>query len=373
MPEDAKAQLTRKPELDGVRGLAILMVIALHYLSMTLSTSGVGWAVALGKSMRLFWSGVDLFFVLSGYLIGSILLQNRDALNYYSVFFIRRACRIWPLYYFVLALFLFTAWYGRGQEGFVALSLGPIPLWSYFVFLQNVFMAVHHTFGSDWLTVTWSLAVEEQFYLVLPLMVRLLPGRRLVYTAIAGIIIAVLLRMWFSREFLVFVTFITRADSVLCGLLLAIGMKSVKVRAIMEEHLNLIMMLTGLFALGMVILTLNERLIGEMLHLWAAIFYTGVITLVTMRRPRWLYRCLTFRWLQVTGIISYGLYLFHSPAAWLVQLWLIESGIKTNQPNGTFIAAALAFILTLLASLATHYLFERSFIRLGHRLCYRFN
>jgi peptidoglycan/LPS O-acetylase OafA/YrhL len=367
--ENAKEQLSRRPELDGIRGVAILMVIALHYLAEPLSSMDDGWAVALGKSMRLFWTGVDLFFVLSGFLIGGILLQQQHAVNYFTVFFVRRTCRIWPLYFFVLALSIAVASSGRGQLGYEALDLGPVPLWSYFIFAQNILMAVHHDFGSNWLTVTWSLAVEEQFYLVLPFMVRFLTGRRLVYVALAGIVSAVLLRMYFSREFLVFLSAPTRADSVLAGLLLACAMRSPRVRQLMEEHVRLLMLLVAFGAVGMVLLTRNERLLGEGLHLWMALFYTGVIALVSMGQPRWLYRCLTLRWLQFTGIISYGLYLFHSPADWLVRRLL--PAVDMTQPSGIFIIAGSATALTLVAATACYYSFERSFVKLGHRLRYR--
>src|SRR6266446_4286628 len=92
----------RVPELDGLRGIAILLVIVWHY-AVELFAREPGSTAAYGLAvLRLSWSGVDLFFVLSGFLIGGILIDNRGARNYFRVFYFRRVCRIVPLYYLCL-------------------------------------------------------------------------------------------------------------------------------------------------------------------------------------------------------------------------------------------------------------------------------
>ena len=96
----------RLPELDGVRGLAILLILLWHYVQNQLVVE-VGSPLAyLKQALGFSWSGVDLFFVLSGFLIAGILLDNRGKSNYFRVFFIRRVCRIFPLYYLYFSLFL---------------------------------------------------------------------------------------------------------------------------------------------------------------------------------------------------------------------------------------------------------------------------
>ena len=105
---------------------------------------------------------MDLFFVLSGFLIGGILLDTRDSPNYFRTFYARRFFRIVPLYVAVLCIAL-AANHGKIDE--------QIPTVTYFLFLQNFWMALHGTFGYL-LSPTWSLAVEEQFYLTLPGIVR---------------------------------------------------------------------------------------------------------------------------------------------------------------------------------------------------------
>ncbi len=119
----------RYPELDGLRGIAILMVVAYHY------------------ELAPFLSGVDLFFVLSGFLLGGILLDKQDAPNYFKAFYARRFCRILPLYFVCLLVFLILlpltlGWLGEDPHYFEDWSkempLGdPLPLWSYFTFTHN--------------------------------------------------------------------------------------------------------------------------------------------------------------------------------------------------------------------------------------------
>ena len=89
----------RIPELDGVRGIAILLVVIWHYwIALVINDPLSGLYGAVVKSLYLTWSGVDLFFVLSGFLIGGILLDNREAPGYFKAFYARRVCRIFPLY-----------------------------------------------------------------------------------------------------------------------------------------------------------------------------------------------------------------------------------------------------------------------------------
>src|SRR6476619_3815817 len=140
----------RIPQLDGIRGLAILQVLLWHYVAILPSHSRTVLSY-LQHLLCLTWSGVDLFFVLSGFLIGGILLDHRDAPNYFSVFYRRRICRIFPLYY---ALFLaFVLLRNRLPIGAANgwLFDRPLPLWSYATFTQNFLMSKLGTFGPNWL------------------------------------------------------------------------------------------------------------------------------------------------------------------------------------------------------------------------------
>jgi peptidoglycan/LPS O-acetylase OafA/YrhL len=153
-------------EIDGLRAVAILMVVAWHYLGASDTPQSLPWRMFIfGRS------GVDLFFVLSGYLITSILLGNRGSPNYFSGFYGRRAFRILPIYGVMLMIFFIGKLSGVGHNFFD----GALPWWSYAIGLQNIWMSIEQTYGAIWLAGTWSLAIEEQFYLLFPLIVLWLP------------------------------------------------------------------------------------------------------------------------------------------------------------------------------------------------------
>jgi len=206
--------------LDGVRGVAVMLVILYHSTHEWPAGSGV--AKAIGKIFANGWSGVELFFVLSGYLITSILLKTRDRPGYYRRFFIARFCRIFPLYYVTLAavFVVLPAFVPRFEHSALYHRQGW--LWSY----MTNFGLVHadqFIFGSQDLHLDhfWSLAVEEQFYLVWPVVVAVL-GRRVRWAAIGMIILGILLRL--SGEYTVFAlhfSILTRWDGLAAGVFLA--------------------------------------------------------------------------------------------------------------------------------------------------------
>ena len=179
----------RIKEIDGLRAIAILSVVAWHYIG---ASADAGSGSLLWRATISGRSGVDLFFVLSGYLITSILLSNRDASNYFSTFYARRAFRILPIYYVVVAIYVL----GKSFNLSAALFDGSIPTWTYLVGLQNFWMTSERTYGAFWLGGTWSLAIEEQFYLLFPMLVSLLSLRRLRLVLLGLMIACPLLRIW---------------------------------------------------------------------------------------------------------------------------------------------------------------------------------
>ncbi len=187
---------TRIRELDGIRGCAILLVLIWHYIACQLHSPPLDSInYILARSLSLTKSGVDMFFVLSGFLIAGILLDNREANNYFRVFYLRRICRIFPLYFLMLGLFLVLTTLGLDQSPrFHWLFQNPFPLWSYATFTQNILVGLRGDFGANWLGITWSLAVEEQFYCFIPLLVWLLPRRKFALVALSLIFLAPLLR-----------------------------------------------------------------------------------------------------------------------------------------------------------------------------------
>src|SRR5690242_13003150 len=174
VPDKAGAPPARIPQLDGLRGMAVALVILYHYFSLDLQLTAGRLSGLLKSPFRMGWCGVDLFFVLSGFLIGGILLDARGSKGYFKTFYLRRFHRIFPLYYLWIASYVLIAFtflpYLRGALRVEPEKWTMVP--TYLFFVQNLVKKEFTWFASAWLSPLWSLAVEEQFYLVMPLLVR---------------------------------------------------------------------------------------------------------------------------------------------------------------------------------------------------------
>ena len=177
----------RIPQLDGVRGIAILLVLVWHY-SLLLRPEFRTLLAYAAKAVSLSWSGVDLFFVLSGFLIGGILIHNRGAPNYFSVFFVRRAFADRRLTALRGGALCSVSRGGELPPDTVVIS----PAW-YATFTQNIWMVLTDSWRLMF-AVTWSLAVEEQFYWFAPLLVAVIAPNRLFGVALALSIVALGIR-----------------------------------------------------------------------------------------------------------------------------------------------------------------------------------
>ncbi|MCY1033480.1 acyltransferase [Corallococcus sp. BB11-1] len=170
------------PALDALRGIAIAAVFIHHALAFPFWAAIVripGFHFTPAQTLAVEvteWlaSGVDLFFVLSGFLITRILLHTRGNAGYYRAFYISRACRIFPLYYLFLALCLALPLWQHPP-------LGDVP-W-YLTYLSNHLIFSRGSWQSPILDHTWSLAIEEQFYWVWPVVIALMPRRAIPYVA----------------------------------------------------------------------------------------------------------------------------------------------------------------------------------------------
>jgi len=366
----------RIPALDGIRGLAICLVLAWHgFFQYTLPNHPqVTHIVALG---RLLWSGVDLFFVLSGFLIGGILLDAVSVQGYLTVFYIRRAYRILPLYAVVLLSVLPVTYWLRQLGASGPFLEARVPLWYYPAFLQNFWMAKHGAFGSYTLGSTWSLAVEEQFYLTLPVIIRYV-SRSLLWWIVCGMIAAApLLRIFLNHSvthgaLAGYVLMPCRADALGWGILAALVVRTPGVLELVVRLRSYMYGALGGAAAGLMVLLLSrfEPVSNEAFGLeysLLAVFYFLFLMSVLINRK--LEVALSVRPLRYMGTIAYGLYLLHRPfivgfhdiATWLYPR---ETGWLSLLSSISGIGVAVA-----VAALSWEYL-EKPLIKRGHRYGY---
>ena len=282
--------IRRVRELDGIRGTAVLLVLLYHGRAYFGNT-------ALVSIARYGWTGVDLFFVLSGFLITGILLESRQNPHYYRRFYARRVARIWPLYLGILAI-----------SGLLNLRFrANIPWLWYFLLVQNF---KPNEWGFCFLAVTWSLAIEEQFYLFWPTIVKRLPSRFLAALCIATLVAEPIIRaivLHYPDWHIVNANTFCRLDGLAMGSLLAVRGNRVSRRQAWAA-----------FLVGLVASAILMNPSGYTSHISGFLFsalalcFGGLVAL----RPGF-FRFPLLCWF---GTISYGLYLIHFGVIVLGQL-----------------------------------------------------
>ena len=362
--------MKRITQLDGVRGLAILLVLVWHYFVCQITAGPESKIFWFWSAASLTWSGVDLFFVLSGFLIAGILLDHHNTSNFFRIFYLRRACRIFPLYFLLFGLFLCLAATPISKlPSFRWLFHDPLPLWSYATFTQNFFMGRLGEFGANWLGVTWSLAVEEQFYLFVPLLIYFLPRRALVCILLPAILAAPLLR-WASPGFHGFVNTPWRSDSLLAGALLAVLVRWHPFVSTVRRHRGFLQALFTVLLAGAAVLTLRPDLFGVFDHLWLAGLYATLILIAFIGSEPFLGRMLASPVLVWFGQLSYGIYMFHQLVA-----GILHGAIRNSPPQIRTLSDAgitlLALCITLVLATLSYRFFESPLLRFGRRFKYR--
>jgi len=338
------------PTLDGMRGIAVLLVLAFHFAwtfpgdDRTKAVSGLDWvAVHMHDFLWSGWTGVDLFFVLSGYLItrGLVAPSKRETGTRLKMFWMRRVLRIFPLYYAFVIVGTIVA---------LALGQGWIPGVSYWLYMQNYSLAFDDVV-LRWTAHFWSLAIEEQFYFVWPLVAILTPRRKLIPTILVlvplvvglrgllvfkganiGPVAALLHDQHQIAKFVYRATF-TRADGLLLGAFVAVTQREVTHpvsiawrRLRFPIWLGTTLMIAGLYVWTHGLNDYDRRIMG-IGYVVLALFFAASVSLcadaVISERVR---KLLSWSPLVACGKVSYGMYIFH----WVLVVILVPK-IETMQ------------------------------------------
>ncbi len=403
IPSNPAPDLHEKPSthvaaLDGVRGVAILVVLALHLLGGDQrSIPGLDAIYRLSDSG---WVGVDLFFVLSGFLITGILVDAKGSETYFRNFYARRFLRIFPLYYGLILLGWFVSRYVVNADpanplGFRA---NQIWLWTFLVNFRDVQVNTLPALAAGKVIYPhfWTLAVEEQFYVVWPLIVFLLPLKWLL-NACYFIVVAVLVArsgyyMTAHNGFVTYVSTQYRIDSLVWGAIAALAFRSGRVRELVRNNVNRILVLATLGVLVVILFDQAKVLqvdawqtasgngvaSGPMPSRYSAfvatagysvlgVAFASILLGTVLAHPGHVARrVLEVRWLRLIGKYSYGIYAIHMSIIVLVRepttKWAYHAVHSRTAADA--IGGVTALVLSLLAAYLSYHAYEMPFLRL---------
>lgn len=367
----------RIPELDGLRGTAIGLVILFH---LGLSLPNIPHP--LFQFMLFGWSGVDLFFVLSGFLIGGILIDHRDAGHYFKPFYARRFFRIVPIYAVVLLGYAICWWMGGDVRRTLVGNVGPpMPWYAYLSFTNNLWLAMHNTMDV-FLPVTWSLAVEEQFYLTLPLIVRYVSPKNLprVIFSITGVVITLRIVGCLSghlHQNQAYVLPWFRSDSLMIGVICAMAIRDEHIKRFLDRRIWIVYgalasLGAALYAIGGALPAKSDSPATPLMTFGltlVAMFYASLL-LLSLLRPghptSWLFRAPPLRFL---GKVSYCVYLIHQAILGVAMSTLgdLRPGSDTLWQWG---AALTGIAVILIVAQLSWSFFESRLVPIGHRFKY---
>jgi peptidoglycan/LPS O-acetylase OafA/YrhL len=364
------------PALDGLRGLAILAVLVFHYAG-SLTQRVHGSAAGLFASFVGFgWTGVDLFFVLSGFLITGILYDGRNKLDYYRSFYIRRALRIFPAFYLLMAIylgltpFLHLHWELGHLFFLVYLGYPAALIWQSLQVVSPFIVVVH----------LWSLCAEEQFYLVWPWIIAKAWNKRVILQVCAALgLCAILLRVaivsthrldpsW-AYGFLP-----CRMDALSLGAALAILGRSSWYPRLQRWATPGFVMAAGSVVLICAVrhsVDMYDPLIATAGYTITAIAY-GALLLSCLKDSSWSGYLFSSKLLGIFGRYSYGLYLYHLPLAPILHPLKDILIVRTKSfiaGSAIYLVAAITINL-IVAGLSFHF-FESPILRLKTRFLSR--
>jgi peptidoglycan/LPS O-acetylase OafA/YrhL len=348
------------PALDGLRGLAIVLVLCCHNLRFI-------------PYFNLGWVGVDLFFVLSGFLITDILLKTKDNKSFLSNFYIRRILKIFPLYYGALLLFFLIAPFLQNlQIQYNYYHSNQAMSWFH---LQNWLYIFHQKPADSFLlSHFWSLAVEEQFYMLWPLTILAIKNIKWL-ARIACIILAICIAgrfiswLYFGNGYTNFnFQYMTRLDGLCIGSLIAIW----RFNSYGETGKKLFRLVSILLGIHLAAFVVAKKVLPSLPHFpffgyssIAAI--QGIIVYLAIEKrnafSKWL---IENPLLKYMGKISYGLYVYHLPILVLFKIYLTDNLVSYGYTRYTanVILSIAGLIVAIALSIVSYHFFEKKILAL---------
>lgn len=362
------------PGLDGLRAIAILLVFAYH-----------------SHLIEFGWAGVQLFFVLSGFLITGILLDMKESLpvrEYFTTFYGRRILRIFPLYYFYLALMVIIAyWLMRAGFRPKYMQIFFDQVGYAFAYIYDLFYRINGFQPSQFLDHFWSLSVEEQFYILWPLLLLFFPQKHLNRLFILfigmGFVFRLLLYwvyvsgsdLWTFREPFELVIYswpFSQVDAF--GLGAYISRYKLWCPKGQLLFLSLLVPLAGFTAtylasgqIGLVSsLGYDLPLRVHYQFIWGPTLlnYFFAVLIYCVVRERIFLRFLDLSWLRYLGRISYGMYVYHFPILWFVAKFVEE---RRQGESAFWVNLVVSLALTILISALSYHLLEMPILSLKNR------
>lgn len=359
--------------LDGIRGIAVILVLAVHFQNMAVLPRA--WTIFrwLGDVMAWGWCGVDLFFVLSGFLITGILLDKRKDANRFRSFYSRRIRRIFPLYYAVVLFCIGISIFLRHSQ--TGLSLGPSPNgWiTYLLYIQNWWIPFGNLHQMGFLGPFWSLAIEEQFYLIWPVCVWRFSTTTLIKICGFGMLVAFLLRWYFTPHatsaFLnvIYMNTLTRMDALLAGGVCAISVRNPELLERVQKSMPVIVVAT---ASALLILVIG----GERWNSYDVLVYGHLLLALGFGcLVLWAYlgdgngepldRFLRARVLTVFGKYSYAIYVYQGVVLVLTLLFFRHRAWWGHSTRYAFAVAIGWITVPFVVALLSYHLFEKKLLR----------
>lgn len=332
---------SRKPSgihyqsLDGLRGIAVIMVLLFHA------------GPDLGRWVHLGYTGVTLFFVLSGFLITGILIDSREAVNYFTSFYARRALRIFPIYYLtIICIFLIA------PRFFPTARIPPEhDRLFYFLYLNNWTRLLQQPNNLEYTGHMWSLAVEEQFYWLWPLVIFKTSERALKWVCLATIVLGIGAGMYLSHAGAssdsVGRNTLVALPSLMLGALCAISFRHPPAVAHMKKRPGLFLF-TGLALVAVFAITSRSRYAGSSIRWFSGmglILAFAILVLSALLGPGVYKYLLAVAPLRRIGRYSYGMYVYHIP----FYTFFDRSHFLSPGPLRAFVRILLVFVLAALS------------------------